>query len=138
MDRNLVFDAGVLTLGFAGDPRAKEFFDAVSEGRSAGFVSGANLAEFYYKTCQKIGKQTADTWFYRVMESGLRVVDAEGLDRLAGVEKCRHASELSLGDCFALALAKMEDALLLTTDGALAKVGDARVKHFVIRAATNH
>jgi predicted nucleic acid-binding protein len=41
--------------------------------------------------------------------------------RLAGLEKCRNSPKLWLADCFALALAKSESALLVTTDGELAK-----------------
>jgi predicted nucleic acid-binding protein len=128
-----VFDAGFLSIGVAGDPRAREYFAAVGEGLSSGYVSGPNLAEFYYKTCQKLGKQTADAWYYRAVESGLSVVHGEELDRLAGAEKCSHSSELSLADCFALALAKREGALLLTTDGALARTSGVRTRHFVPR-----
>jgi predicted nucleic acid-binding protein len=66
------------------------------------------------------------------LESGLRVVQGEELDRLAGVEKCMDAVGLSLADCYALALAKAEGALLLTTDSGLAKVAEAKVRHLPV------
>lgn len=129
MDRDLVIDAGILGIWFAGDRRPKEFFEAVERGRSRGHVAVINMAEFYYKACQKAGRQFADTWYYQAVESGFSVAAAEDLDRLAGLEKCRHPS-LSIADCFALALAKRENALLLTTDGELAKVKDVRTRLF--------
>jgi predicted nucleic acid-binding protein len=95
-------------------------------------MAGVNIAEFYYKSCQKVGKQAADTWYFQVLESGLAVVASEELDRLAGLEKCRHPS-LALADCYALALAKAEAALLLTTDGDLANVPDVSTKRFTKR-----
>lgn len=97
-----------------------------------GHLSGVNLAEFYYKACQKAGRQTADAWYYQAVESGLRLATAtEELSRLAGREKCSRPL-LSVADCFALALAKFENALLLTTDGELAKVKDVRTKLFTV------
>ena len=92
-------------------------------------IAGPNLSEFYYKTCQKLGRQTADTWYYQAIESGLAVVGGEELDRLAGLEKCRGRPVLALADCFALALAKSEGALLVTTDSGLAKAREVRVRH---------
>lgn len=132
MDKKLAIDAGVLTLRFSGDARVREFFDAVADGKSEAFISEINLSEFFYKTCQKLGKQTADTRYYQAIESGLVVVGSEEIGRLAGLEKCRHSSALSLADCFALALAKSEGALLLTTDGALAEVPEVRVRRFPV------
>lgn len=129
MDRTLVFDTGVLGLWFAGDRRPGAFFRAVESGRSRGLVSGVNLAEFYYVSCQKAGKQAADAWYYQTLESGLTVIPGEDSDRSAGLEKCRHPG-LSLADCFAVALARGEGGLLLTTDGELARAADVRTKLF--------
>jgi uncharacterized protein with PIN domain len=41
-------------------------------------------------------------------------------------------AKLSLADCFALALAMAESALLITTDGELARITDVRVRHIKI------
>jgi predicted nucleic acid-binding protein len=129
MNEKLVLDAGALSLHFADHPGVKHYFDAISAGRSVGLISGFNLAEFYYKTCQKLGKQTADTWYFQLRNSELEVVERIELVRLAGLEKCRGSHMLSLADCFALALAKYESALLITTDSELAKAEGAQVRH---------
>lgn len=129
MNEKLVLDAGVLSLHFADHGGVRQYFDAIIAGRSKGLISSFNLAEFYYKACQKLGKQTADTWYFQVRNSELSIIHREELVRLAGLEKCRQSHRLALADCFALALAKVESALLLTTDSELAKVGDVSARH---------
>lgn len=90
------------------------------------------MAEFYYKTCQKVGRQTADTRYYQVKRTRLQIVHDDDLTRSAGLEKCRQPLSLSLADCSALALAKKEKALLLTTDKEPPKVREIEVKFFEV------
>ena len=94
-------------------------------------MASVNLSEFYYKTCQKLGKPVADIRYYQARRSGIIIVETdEELTRAAGVEKCRQPHNLSLADCYALALARRLRATLLTTDGELAKVKDVRTVRF--------
>jgi len=97
-----------------------------------GYISGVDVAEFYYKTCQKIGRQTADTRYYQIRRTRLQIVHDDDLTRGAGLEKCRQPLSLSLADCFALALAKRRKALLLTTDKELSKAKEIEVKFFEV------
>lgn len=129
MNEKLVLDAGVLSLHFADHSGVRKYFDSIITGRCDGLISTFNIAEFYYKTCQKFGKQTADTWYFQLRNSELRIVHKEELVRAAGLEKCRQSPNLSLADCFVLALAKAENALLITTDGELAKVREVSTRH---------
>ncbi len=112
---------------FADHKEVRPFFDAIIHGRSKGLICSVNLAESYYKACQKLGKQTADAWYFQVRRSGMEIVYNEELAREAALEKCRQALGLALADCFALALAKRERALLLTTDSELATVKEVQV-----------
>lgn len=132
MKPSLVLDVGVLTLHFAGDSRVKEYFDKISEERAIGLVSEVNLAEYYYKTCQKLGRETADSRYHMLKASRLLIANDESLTRLAALEKCRQHLDLSLADCFALALAKREKAVLLTTDSELKKTKDVQAKFFPV------
>ena len=125
--KNLVIDTGALTLFFAGDVRVKPHFDSVEHRKVKGYISSVNLSEFYYKTCQKLGGDTAEIRYHQARSALTAVETDEGLALLAGAEKCRR-STLSLADCFALALAKTFKATLLTTDGELAKVKEVDVK----------
>jgi hypothetical protein len=128
----LVLDSGVLTLHFAGDSRLRAYFDQISEEDTTGLVSEVSLAEYFYKTCQKLGRETADTRYHMLRASKLLIIGDEQLTRLAGLEKCRQRLDLSLADCFALALAKRESATLLTTDTELNKTKDVQVKLFPV------
>jgi len=132
MRKAIVIDAGVLTLHFIDDPRVEEYFNSIDNERVSGYISSVNLAESYYKTCQKIGRQTADTRYYQIKRTHLQIVHDDDLTRNAGLEKCRQTLSLSLADCFALALAKKEKALLLTTDKELSKVKETEVKFFEV------
>jgi len=129
---SLVLDAGVLTLYFAGDRRVKQFFDEVDEERAVGMIAEVNLAEYYYKTCRKLGKETADSRYFMLTSSKLLITNDERLTRLAALEKCRQRLDLSLADCFALALAIREKAILLTTDRELKKAKGVQVKLFTV------
>ena len=132
MKPNLVLDTGVLTLYFAGDSRVKEFFDEVSEERAVGLISEFNLAEYYYKTCRKLGREIADARYFMIRGSKLVIANDERLTRLAALEKCRQPLDLSLADCFALALAMREKAILLTTNGELKKAKGVLVRLFTV------
>jgi len=67
-----------------------------------------------------------------VKKTLLPVVEDDHLLRTAALEKCRQPLNLSLADCFALALARRQNGLLLTTDGELSKVNDIDVKWFEV------
>ncbi|TMI20001.1 type II toxin-antitoxin system VapC family toxin [Candidatus Bathyarchaeota archaeon] len=131
MKENLVFDAGLLSLHFVSDPRVKRYFDEIENNVKQGSIAAINLSEFYYKTCQKLGKSTADIRYYQVRNTKLTVVETDAeLARNAGLEKCRQQADLSLADCYALAAAKRLKATLLTTDSELSKVKDVRTMLF--------
>lgn len=128
---SIVLDAGILSLHFVSDPRIKAYFDDIESGKRRGFVSSVNLSEFHYKTCEKLGKTAADIRYYQLRRTRLQVVETdEDLGRKVGVEKCRSQHRLSLADCYALALATREKAILLTTDRELAKAKEPKTLHF--------
>lgn len=94
-------------------------------------MASLNLSEFYYKTCQKLGKPVADIRYYQARRVGISIVETdEDLSRAAGVEKCRRPRGLSLADCYALALTRRLGATLLTTNGMLAKAREVRTVNF--------
>jgi predicted nucleic acid-binding protein len=112
------------------DPRVKRFFDGIETGVARGLISAVNLSEFYYKTCQKLGKSTADIRYYQVRNTKVAVVETDAeLSRVAGLEKCRRA-DLSLADCYTLAAAKRLKATVLTTDSELAKIKEVKTLLF--------
>lgn len=126
-----VIDTGVLSLFYAGDERVKPFFAQVQSGRAEGYVASVNLAEFYYKLCQKLGKETATVRFHQT-QTVLEVVETDGdLVKAAGLNKCRYG-HLSLADAFAVALTEEIGGTLLTTDEAILMVTEIHTKHFEV------
>jgi predicted nucleic acid-binding protein len=129
--KRYVVDAGVLSLHFIGDERVKPYFDEVAQGKAQAFISDVNLAEYYYKTCEKLGKDIANLRYHQVRESDVEsVATDEELTWKAGEKKCKYRGRLSLADCFSLALSELKNATLLTTDSELAKIKELTVKHF--------
>lgn len=125
--RSYVFDAGVISLFYAGAKSVKPYFDRVHSGRARGFVNEVNLAEFYYKTVEKIGMTTAELRYVQVRRSKIRCVPPnEQITRGAAVWKVRRR-ELSLADCFALATREDKAEVLLTTDSPLKDAGGRTV-----------
>ncbi len=128
---SFVFDTGVLSLFYAEDKRIRPVIDEVARKGDQGLISAITLAEFYYKTCQTVGREVADLWCNQLSER-MEVVGADvSVSLSAGHEKCRN-SRLSLADSYALALAKLSHGVLLTTDSELGKNKEVQVRHFQV------
>ncbi len=127
--RSYTFDAGVVSLYYAGAAIVKPYFDRVFSGRARGFVSEVNLAEFYYKSAQKFGLEASEIFYRQVRSSPITVVPpGEVITRDAGRWKLKDRG-LSLADCFALATAESLSELLLTPDSGIKK---AKAKQVVL------
>ncbi len=125
--RSYVFDAGVISLFYAGATGVRSYFDRVYSGRARGFVNEVNLAEFYYKTGEKLGMTTAELRYVQVRRSKIRCVQPnEQITRLAAIWKVKRR-QLSLADCFALATREAKAETLLTTDSLLKEAGGRSV-----------
>jgi len=111
------FDTGPLFLYFGEDLRAKKLLDEVENGRAEGSTCEPNLAELYYKTCEKMGRETARIRYLSIRRSKVTVfAPNETLSRSAGELKCRHRGKLSLVDAYVLAVAKENRSTLITSD----------------------
>ena len=80
------------------------------------FVHAVNLCEVYYDCLRCYGKEPAELLVTNLIEAGIVVRSDMDMDfwKSAGVLKAR--GRISLADCFAIALAEREDAILLTSD----------------------
>jgi len=111
------FDTGPLFLYFGEDLRAKKLLDEVESGRAEGSTCEPNLVELYYKTCEKMGRETARIRYLSIRRSKVTVfAPNETLSRSAGELKCRHRGKLSLVDAYVLAVAKENRSTLITSD----------------------
>lgn len=131
-----VFDTGTLTLHFAGGSqgeKVKSYFDQVLSGKKEGYISEVTMAEYFYKTCQKLGIDVASIRAKSIRQSRIKVTPVdETISTIAGELKCRHADKISIADAFAVATAKTRKSELLTTDGALVNLKEIEAKHIPI------
>jgi predicted nucleic acid-binding protein len=118
-----VFDTGPLHLSFAGDRRVTEPLREVGKGIADGYTCESNLAELYYKTCERLGRETALLRYTSLRQSALSITAPDdALTRLAGELKCSHKTDLSLVDAYIIALTKRTGATLYTTDPRIARL----------------
>ncbi len=124
-----MLDTGPMMLYFAGDLEAKSFFMEITSGRAEGYTCETNMAELYYKTCERFGRETAAIREASIRNSSISVVPiSQQLTLMAGELKCRHKGALSLTDAYLLAAAKMLKGTLVTTDSALESLNLVNVK----------
>ncbi len=123
MKSSYVFDTGPLYLYFADDKNVAEPFREVSKRIAQGYTCEPNLVELYYKTCEKLGRETALIRYTSLRRSALVVATPdEALTRAAGEVKCAHRGQLSLADAYIVALTKRVRGSLYTTDSHIARL----------------
>ncbi len=97
--------------------------DEVINGRAEGYTCETNIAEFYYKTCEKLGREIAEVRSTSIRHSEiLSLAPDERITRMAGILKCFYKGKLSLTDAYILSVAKMLKGTLVTTDRKLAEI----------------
>jgi len=98
-------------------------FDEVATGVAEGYTCETNMAEFYYKTCERFGREAAEVRCTSIRHSKTSILTiGEQLTRVAGGLKCIHRGELSLADAYVVAAAKMTGGNLITTDPRIAEL----------------
>lgn len=133
MKARYVIDTGALALYFSGDPRVKKHFNEILQGTSEGYLCEANLAEFYYKTAEKLGVDAADIRYEAVKNSPISQVPVEGeLTREAAKVKLKHRGKVSLVDSFLIALTSQVKGVALTTDPTVKEILKDRCKLFEV------
>ncbi|MBO3803744.1 MAG: PIN domain-containing protein [Candidatus Brockarchaeota archaeon] len=116
----LIFDTGPLLLYFAEDNRVRDFFNEVIKDKAEGYTCEINVAELYYKTCEKLGREAAEVRNASVRNSKISILPLdERLTHTAGSLKCTHRDKLSLVDAYVLAATKVLRGTLITTDSRL-------------------
>ena len=133
MKNRYVIDAGVLALYFAGDQRVRRYFEEIFQGVSDGYLCEINLAEFYYKTAEKLGADSADIRYEAIKASPIKQVPIEGeLTREAAKVKLKYRSKLSLADAFLIALTRRVKGVALTTDSVIKDILRNKCKLFKV------
>ncbi len=74
----------------------RPYSDKAARGRGRVLICDVNLAEYYRKACEKLGREVAEARYYRVRESGIEVAPTgEEPTKEAGELKCKHGGRPS-------------------------------------------
>ena len=132
---DLFFDTGAMKLFLLGDQRLEKYKTLISNGTMKAFTSMVNMTELYYKTLENIGMQTAETWYWRILNSDFTIINeiTPPIGIQAAKLKLKYQRILSIVDAISLAFALELSCVLLTTDGGLKDVKEkTQIIHFVI------
>ena len=132
---DLYFDTGAIKLFLLGDNRLDSYNDNISAGKVKAFTSMVNMVELYYKAMEDLGTQTAETWYWRILNSDFTIIAdiTPPIGVQAGKLKVKYKNTLSIVDSISLALASEFNCVLLTTDGGLKSIKEkTRTIHFEI------
>jgi uncharacterized protein len=133
--KSYAVDAGAISLYYSGDQKVRPYFDRILDGRTLGFISEVNLAEYYYKSVEKLGKQTTEIRYLQTRQSRFNIVSPDvSITRKAALWKVKRR-DLSLADCFALATLEEKAQILLTTDPVFRELQDVNLVYFSPRDA---
>lgn len=99
----------------AGQEQVRGLLQEAAAGRCQLFISIINIGEVMYITERERGLPKAHVALARIDELPIEVIDADRANTLAAAHiKARWP--ISYADCFAVALAKLKDAAIVTSD----------------------
>ena len=117
MRGRILFDTGFFHVYFSGlNEEAKRAVEEVYSGKRVGYTLDLNLAESLYTYGKLKGIETAKVRLSLILSSPIKVVSTDKeLALRAGELKLKHQN-LSIADCFVVAFAERENAVIYTTD----------------------
>lgn len=108
---------------FGSDPQVRDVMNGILKRTIEAHTCELNIAEYYYKACEKFGKETADTFSNSIREIPIKIHSPnQSLTLEAGSLKCRYRGKISLADAYILAIARSEHCVLFTTDSCLKEI----------------
>ena len=114
----IVFDSWAIIAYLEGEPAAEKVADHIADAHEEEiplFLSVVNAGEVWYIIARETSVADAERSITEMRHLGIEFVDADWpLAHEAGGFKSKH--KMSFADCFAAALAKQKNALLLTGD----------------------
>ena len=117
-----VWDTGALSLFFADHSKAKSLMKDITSGKALGFIPRIIMTEFFYKTCQKLGKQIAEIRITALRHTNIQEKPLEENDVVStGMLKIKFP-ELSLADCIVVNLGEKSKATVITTEREITRV----------------
>jgi predicted nucleic acid-binding protein len=119
----VALDTGIFALYFGNDAHVRDLINDILKGRIVAHTCELNLAEYYYKTCEKSGREVAIMTTESIRGTPIKIHQPdESLTSEAGLLKCKHRGKISLADSYLLAVAKIYNCRLFTTDSILKEV----------------
>ncbi len=118
MDETYVLDSYALLAhleGEAGAGRVESILRAAQEGKTRLFLSVINLDEIFHITLRELGHRKAEEALFLVEQLPLEIVDADRELTLQAA-RLKAAYPVAYADCFAAALARREQAKVVTGD----------------------
>ena len=114
----LVLDSWPILAYLADESAGEKVEDLVAGANKEGvplLLSTVNAGEVWYVMARNFSKEKADQSIFDIKQLGVHIVDVDwNSTRLAAAFKAR--GKISYADCFALALAKLRKAALVTGD----------------------
>lgn len=114
----IVFDSWAIIAYLEGEPAAEKVADHIADAHEEEiplFLSVVNAGEVWYIIARETSVADAERSITEMRHLGIEFVDADWiLAHEASGFKSKH--KMSFADCFAAALAKQKNALLLTGD----------------------
>ncbi len=114
-----VLDSWVLIALFNAEPAAEEIerlLHAGASGRHVLLMHVINWGEIYYTTMRRGGQSAANAIAADIRQMPIRIVDSTNLLLVRQAAIFKATRRLSYADCFAAALAKIENAEFVTGD----------------------
>ena len=117
----MVLDAHALMVLFNDEPGAEEVEKILIKAQSGSpklLMSVVNWGEIYYSILRGASQEIADSKSHEIagMQIELVPVDADDLELVRQAAAFKATRKMSYADCFAAALAKIENAELVTGD----------------------
>jgi predicted nucleic acid-binding protein len=111
-----IWDTGALSLFFANNNQTKELMKKTLEPYNKGHIPRLILSEFFYKTCQKLGKEIAQVRLVALRQKGfIEEIIGESDVYQIGMMKIKY-SNLSIADCVLVQTAVNNKGVIITTE----------------------
>jgi predicted nucleic acid-binding protein len=123
LKRKILFDTGFFHVYFSGlNEEAKRVVEEVYTGKITGYTLDLNLAEFLYTYGKLKGIEEANVRLSLILSSQIKVISTDKeLALRTGVLNVKYQN-LSIVDCFVVAFAERENAVIYTTDSEIERV----------------
>ncbi|MCE7733266.1 MAG: type II toxin-antitoxin system VapC family toxin [Candidatus Heimdallarchaeota archaeon] len=112
-----LWDTGALFLYFADHSEARTLMQKIESSQARGFIPQLVLVEFFYKTMEKLGKQTAEYQLTILKESKNNIIGIKD-NQISEIGLLKLSNRtMSMVDCVVGVLGKQYKTIIITTDG---------------------